>query len=71
MRPILLTACIKNACPFCALIFEFIAEESIMNQLLEIQDLEVGIAPCGASDAVTGFECLAVIAVIAIYIYYG
>lgn len=42
-----------------------------MKQSLEIQDLEVGIAPCGASDAVTGPQCVVVIAVIAIYVYYN
>ena len=41
----------------------------MVKEPLEIQDLEVEIAPCGASDAVTGPQCVAVIAVIAILVY--
>lgn len=40
-----------------------------MKRSVEIEDLEFGIAPCGASDAVTGPQCVVVIAVIAVLIY--
>lgn len=40
-----------------------------MKGSLEIEDLEFGIAPCGASDAVSGPACVVVIAVIAVVVY--
>lgn len=40
-----------------------------MNKLLQIQDLEVEIAPFGASDAVTGPQCAVALGVIMILVY--
>jgi hypothetical protein len=39
-----------------------------MNKELQIDDLEVEIAPFGTSESVTGFECVVIIGVIYILI---
>jgi len=41
-----------------------------MVRSIEIENLEVDVAPCGASDAVTGPNCVVIIVVIAIFVYY-
>jgi len=40
-----------------------------MRKSINISDLEVDIAPCGASDSVSGPECMVILFVISMIVY--